>query len=448
MSDALIARVRYLGARHRTHTTGRHRAMHAVVGLAAATALIHAAPSRTAAQEAPRSPATWRVPTDAYVPPVNGWERRRPAAVGIDSAALADAIAFAIANDASAPRDQLEMQLRSFGREPYGDPIGPLKPRGEPTGIVLRHGYLVAEWGDPDRVDMTHSVTKSLLSSVVGVAFDRGLIPDLDAPVAARMAPVRPLDPAPRSGLAADWPREGDFLVPFSSPHNARITWDHLLRQTSDWEGTLWGKPEWADRPDRDATTWRTRERKAPGSAWEYNDTRVNVLALAATNVWRRPLPQVLRESVMDPIGASPSWRWYGYDDAWIVLDGQPVQVPSGGGHWGAGLFINAWDMARFGLLTLRRGRWGDRQLLSEAWVTRALTPTAPNPTYGYMNWFLNTDRRWIPSATPQSFGHVGNGTNVVLCVPELDLVVVVRWIENRALDGFVERLLARVAAD
>ena len=86
----------------------------------------------------------------------------------------------------------------------------------------------------------------------------------------------------------------------------------------------------------------------------EYNDTRVNVLALAALNVWRRPLPDVLREYVMDPIGASPTWRWFGYDNSWIVLDGQLVQAVGGGGHWGGGMFINAWDQARFGLLTAR----------------------------------------------------------------------------------------------
>ena len=163
----------------------------------------------------------------------------------------------------------------------------------------------------------------------------------------------------------------------------------------SDWEGTLWGKPEWADRPAQQVATWTTRARVAPGSVYEYNDTRVNVLALAALQMWRRPLPEVLRDEIMDPIGASSTWRWYGYDNAWIVLDGRVVQSVSGGGHWGGGLFINARDMARFGLLTLRRGKWGARQLLSDAWVTQALTPTKAQPTYGYMNWFLNTDRKY-----------------------------------------------------
>src|ERR1700749_29408 len=92
----------------------------------------------------------------------------------------------------------------------------------------------------------------------------------------------------------------------------------------------------------------------------------------------------------MDPIVASNTWRWNGYRNSWIVLDGQPVQSVSGGGHWGGGLIINAYDMARFGLVTLHRGNWKGRQLIPEQWVRQALTPTTAQPTYGYMNWFLN----------------------------------------------------------
>ena len=378
-----------------------------------------------------------------YVPGAT-WERRAPAQAGLDSAKLAEAIAFAIANESKAPRDLEAAHYRSFGREPFGEAIGPLAPRGAPTGVIVRGGRIVATWGDPDRVDMTFSATKSFLSTVVGMAVDRGLIASVDDTVAKAMAPIQLLrtttqpDPATRYGQPA-------FLAPWETPHNRTITWDAMLRQTSDFEGTLWGKPEWADRPSADPATWTTRARAASGSAYEYNDVRVNALALAATNVWRRPLPEILRDSLMDRIGASRTWRWTGYDNAWIVVDGRPVQVVSGGGHWGGGLFIDAWDLARFGLLTLRRGVWGDRRLLSEAWVARALTPTRPQPTYGYMNWFLNTDRKWMPSAPASAFGHVGNGMNLVFVSPEHDLVAVVRWIENSAADAFLGKLLAAV---
>ncbi len=376
-----------------------------------------------------------------YVPGAT-WERRAPSAAGVDSAKLAAAIAFAVQNEARAPRDMEESHYRSFGREPFGQGIGPFKPRGEPTGVVLRGGYVIASWGEPDRVDMTHSVTKSFLSAVVGIAFDRGLLRSVDEPVWMSQAPTYALRLDAPSQPGATY-GQSMFIDPWNTPHNRSITWDHMLRQVSDWEGTLWGKPEWADRPAQDASTWTTRARRAPGSAYEYNDVRVNVLALAATNVWRRPLPEVLNEFVMTPIGATRTWRWNGYDNAWITLDGRPVQVVSGGGHWGGGMFINAWDMARFGLLTQRRGVWGTQRILSEEWVRRSLTPTAAQPTYGYMNWFLNTDRKWMPSAPASAFGHVGNGTNLVFVAPEQDLVIVVRWIENRAVDEFLGLALA-----
>jgi CubicO group peptidase (beta-lactamase class C family) len=380
-----------------------------------------------------------------YFPgPGDDWQRRAPAQVRMDAARLDSAVAFARASEIRAPRDLELAHYQTFGREPFGEAVGPFAERGDPTGIIVRNGYIVAEWGDPHRVDMTFSVTKSFLSTVVGLAVDDGLIRGVTDRVAPYVAPV--FEIAPEGGNRhAGGLGEGRPLHPFATEHNRTITWEHLLRQTSDWEGTLWGKPEWADRPAQNPQEWLTRPRKAPGTAYEYNDVRVNVLALAALNVWRRPLPQVLRERVMDPIGASPTWRWTGYENSWVLLDGEAVQSVSGGGHWGGGMFISARDMARFGYLTLRRGRWQDRQILSEAWVRMALTPTSVEPTYGFMNWFVNTDRKFIPSAPASAFAHMGNGTNMIYVDPEHDLVVVVRWIERNAVDGFIQRVLASI---
>jgi CubicO group peptidase (beta-lactamase class C family) len=222
---------------------------------------------------------------------------------------------------------------------------------------------------------MTYSVTKSFLSSVVGLAYDGGLIRSVDDIARDYMAPIQLYTPFPMSNRA-DRLGAPDLIDLFDTPHNRAITWNHLLRQTSDREGALLGKPDWADRPSEKPNEWLTRPRNKAGAVYKHNDTRVNVLALAALNVWRRPLPQVLKERIMDRIGASNTWRWFGYDNAWIVIDGQPAQSVTGGGHWGGGMFINAYDMARFGYLTLRRGKWGDRQLLSEKWMNMALTPT------------------------------------------------------------------------
>lgn len=389
-----------------------------------------------AAASAPRAQAP-------YVPPAGEWERRAPEAVGMNAERLAEAVAFAQANESNDPRDLALAHARGFGREPYGDAVGPFLTRGPQTGVVLRHGYLVAEWGEPERVDPTFSVAKSFLSTVAALALERGMI-GLDAPVHRSQAPVTALGDV---GPDADPARLGTLTTfrLFEGDHNRRITWDHLLRQTSDWEGTLWGKPDWADRPSADPDTWLTRERNAPGTVYEYNDTRVNVLALALLNVWRRPLPAVLREHVMDPIGASPTWRWHGYRNSWILLDGLAVQSVSGGTHWGGGLWITAHDQARFGLLTLRRGRWGDRQVLPERWFDTALAPTPVEPGYGVMNYFLNNDRERFPSAPASAFAHLGAGTNLVYVDPEHDLVVVARWIDRGALDGLVGRVIAAI---
>lgn len=378
--------------------------------------------------------------TEAYFPSYNNWQQKKPAELGLSTTKLEEAINFAIANESKSPRNMEVSHYQSFGKEPFGFAIGPFAERGEPTGLIIYKGYIVAQWGEPQRCDMTHSVTKSFLSSVVGLAVDNGLIRSVNDTVAPYVPPIE-LYGQPVSRLADDFGKP-ELISLFDTPHNRTITWDALLRQTSDWEGTLWGKPDWADRPDKDPAQWLNRPRHKPGAVYEYNDVRVNVLSLAALSVWRKPLPQVLKENIMDKIGASNTWRWTGYRNSWIVLDGQAVQSVSGGGHWGGGMFINAYDMARFGLLSLHKGKWNGQQLLSENWVKQALTPTAAEPTYGYMNWFLNTDKKLLPSASANVFYHLGNGTNMVYVDPDHELVMVTRWITTNAMDGLVKRVL------
>src|SRR6266852_8071561 len=382
-------------------------------------------------------------PAMAYYPDAT-WQHRTPSQSGVSPDLLKQAIDFAVAGETKAPRDLVINHYQTFGREPFGYAIGPIRERGDPTGIIIHKGHIVAEWGEPLRVDMTHSVTKSFLSSVVGIAVERGMIKSVHDVVRDYVAPIQLYAP-PSTTNKSDRLNRSDLLFPFESPHNRTITWDDLLRQTSDWEGTLWGKPDWADRPGDNPAEWGTLPRNKPGTFYKYNDTRTNVMALAALNIWRRPLPQVLKENIMDPIGASSTWRWFGYENSWVVLDGSLMQSVTGGGHWGGGMFINAYDMSRFGYLTLRRGKWQDRQLLSDRWIDQARTPTKPEPIYAYLNCFLNTySTRW-PSAPATAFAHVGNGTNMVYVDQEHDLVAVVRWIDPEAIDGFLKRLLAAI---
>ena len=372
-----------------------------------------------------------------YFPPPGEWRKETPESLGLDKAKLDEAMAFAVAHENPAAKDLAVAIPNQFRNEaPYNTLIGPTQPRAGANGVVIRHGVIAAEWGDTARADMTFSVTKTFLSTVVGVAFDHGQIRDLQERAAASM------------------PKGVDL---FTSDHNAPITWEHLLRQTSDWSGTLWGKPDWADRPPRGQTPeqWQKRELHAPGTYFKYNDTRINVLALATLYVVKRPLPEVLKESIMDPIGASSTWHWEAYDNAWVEIDGRRMKSVTGGGHFGGGMFISAHDLARFGYLFLRNGAWNGQRLISEKWIAMAKTPGPANAQYGFCNWYLNNPQQTadgqsgalpFPSAPRSAVTFQGNGVNVVYIDWEHDLVMVVRWIDsNRNLDQFIGKVIGAI---
>ena len=352
---------------------------------------------------------------DVYYPGGWGtWDTRTAAEAGFDPDRLEAVVQYARDNANQDSRDLAAVITESFSSEPHFSLIGPAKPRGDANGLIVRSGYIVAEWGDTDRVDMTFSVTKSYLSTVAGLALDKGLIRDLHDPVRLYV-------------------RDGTF----EGEHNRDITWHHLLNQTSDWSGELWGKPDWADRPQIDDP--ENRDLRTPGTAYKYNDVRVNLLAYCLTQIFRQPLPRVLREHVMDPIGASPTWRWHGYENSWITIDGLRMQSVSGGGHWGGGMFISSRDHARFGLLFQRNGRWEDRQLISQEWIDALRQPTHVRKDYGYM-WWLNTDQMRSSSAPENSITAAGFGGNYIYVDPDNDITMVLRWTPDIA--GVIERVL------
>ncbi len=369
-----------------------------------------------------------RMSEDGYIPGPDGapWERAEPAAPGLDAEALQDAVAFARARETPWENDLHTVIARGhFEEGPWSEIIGPTRPRGEPNGLVLRHGRIIASWGDTRRVDMTFSVAKSYLSILAGLAVADGLIPDLDEPVGQSV-------------------RDGGF----ESAQNRAITWRHMLQQTSEWEGTLWDKPDLVDRnrdlalEGRGKAKGSPRALQPPGSYWEYNDVRVNRLSLALLRRFGRALPEVFKARITDPIGASASWEWHGYRNSHVEIGGRRVQSVSGGGHWGGGVFIHAEDQARIGLLMARRGRWGRRRLLSEDWIRISTEPCAIKPEYGFL-WWLNTARSGFPSASPESFFAIGAGGNISWIDPAADIVAVLRWIDPAAVDGFIARVMA-----
>jgi CubicO group peptidase (beta-lactamase class C family) len=229
----------------------------------------------------------------------------------------------------------------------------------------------------------------------------------------------------------------------FAGQHNSQITWEHLLNQSSDWSGTLFDVPDWADRPPRTGTAedWQKRTPVTPGTVFEYNDVRVNLLAFSLLQVYRRPLPAILKERIMDPIGASTTWRWNGYDNSWVTIDGQMIQSVSGGAHFGGGLIISTLDHARFGLLSLRNGQWNGSRLLSEEWIRLATAPSPANNSYGYMWWLLKGATKW--EGVPDSvFYATGMGGNYIIIDQKNDLVVVVRWIDPSKIGELMTRVV------
>ena len=339
-----------------------------------------------------------------------------------------DCIEHAQAHEVAWPRDPAT-DLARWGVHhedpaPYNRLRGPVQPRGGVSGVVLQGGREVAAWGEPDRADLTFSVAKTYLCMLAGVAHGQGLLPDVDEPVTARVPGIG-----------------------FDELANRRITWRHLLEQTSEWEGSCFGLPDTVDR-------WRlvahdprpvggkkgdARTLQEPGSYWEYNDVRINQLALALLHLFGAPLPEVFRDTLMRPLGASQGWSWRGYDDAWTELHGRRVQSVPGGSHWGAGVAISARDQALLGQLLLAGGVHEGRSLIPASWVQRMRQPSAMAAFYGWLVW-LNPQGRTFPGASARSSMMVGAGGNYVWIEPEHDAVVVVRWLDGAGVEGFMRR--------
>ncbi len=364
----------------------------------------------------------------SYIPAVNAdqdWARVKPAEAGIDPEKLQTAVTFAENNESTWPRDLADAGsvpgLTQIEPEPLNKFLGPLKPRGGPAGLLLRGGKIAAEWGDPSRVDMTFSIAKSYLAVLCGLAVKDGLIGNIDDTISSTID-----------------------IQEFSGEHNSKITWRHLLTQTSEWTGTLFDKPDHVDHYRQvgagsdNSRKGELRPLQEPGTYWEYNDVRVNVFSLALLHTFKKPLPDVLKERIMDPIGASDTWVWNGYENSTVMVDGQPMTSVPGGTHWGGGIQINSFDHARFGLLIANDGRWGDQQLIEASWVEQMRTPIDIFPAYGFL-WWLNTNGAHYPGAPETSFFALGAGNNLIWIDPALDIVGVIRWIDQEPTGDLIK---------
>src|SRR6185436_8440636 len=108
--------------------------------------------------------------------PDSTWQTKKPGELKMNATLIDSAVSFAIHNDSKTEYDLRIANLKAYANEPNYRIAGPMKERGKPAGIVVKNGYIVAQWGDVKRVDMTFSVSKSFLSTVSGLAIDDHLI--------------------------------------------------------------------------------------------------------------------------------------------------------------------------------------------------------------------------------------------------------------------------------
>jgi CubicO group peptidase (beta-lactamase class C family) len=182
------------------------------------------------------------------------------------------------------------------------------------------------------------------------------------------------------------------------------------------------------------------RPLQRPGSYWEYNDVRINQLSLALLHLFGRPLPELFEEAVLRPLGGGRDFRWAGYDDAWVDINGLRVQSVPGGTHWGGGVSISARDQARVAQLLLDEGMHEGQALVPREWVRRMQQPCAIAPFYGWLTW-LNRGGAMFADASPESWFMVGAGGHYVWMDPAHQAVVVVRWLDPAHSPGFVTRV-------
>ncbi len=269
-------------------------------------------------------------------------------------------------------------------------------------GVVVRGGYLVATFGDPERWrDMnTRSVSKSWTGTVLGLAVDDGLV-DLD------------------HFVKDTWTGEGQVTHDYKrmdKGNQAKVTWRDLTTMTGGFLRT--------DGPDhRD-----NYAQNEPGEKFVYSSCGMWRLSQALTQLHSKNTKGVFQERITRDLGIPDSdwdlyyrgnprpaledfgeWDYSAFLDPPFEIAGHPV---TGGGGW---LFMGAKNMARFAHLFLMQGQWQGRQLISRDWIRQATTGTELNPGYG-CNWFV----------TKAGFSHAGGGsdTHNLLVFPDDSLVV------------------------
>jgi CubicO group peptidase (beta-lactamase class C family) len=224
--------------------------------------------------------------------------------------------------------------------------------------VALKDGALLAQWGDVDVPINTHSVRKSLLSALYGIAIDKGLI-RLDATLA---------------DLGID-----DAKAPLTMIEKSATVRDLLMARSGIYIEAAGEVQGMKDRRPR-------RGSKKPGEFFYYNNWDFNVLGVIFERQTKLTIGQALSAWIAQPVGMTQ------FKPGNVVYD-----QPGYSEHRQFIVYMTASDLARFGMLYANGGRWRDRQVVPQAWVdesTRAYSDVVdmkPFDAYGYL-WWIDRD--------------------------------------------------------
>lgn len=269
-----------------------------------------------------------------------------------------------------------------------------LEETGTTSFIVLRDNEIWMETysssGGRDEHVTSFSVAKSILSTVVGLAIERGEIGSLDDPLTDYVPEL--LDRDERFG---------------------RITLRHLVTMSSGLRYEEEGLP-WSDdavtyySPDLRKTAMSAQIAEEPGTRWLYNNYNPLLMGLVLERATGRPLPAYVSEVLWTPLGAEDDASWSIDSDA------------SGFAKMESGFNARPMDYARFGYLFAHDGRVGERQVVPKVWVSEATAAdTATDPAEHYQYWW------WVDTDHPGRFLARGNKGQFVYVDPATDVVVV-----------------------
>ena len=151
-----------------------------------------------------------------------------------------------------------------------------------------------------------------------------------------------------------------------------------------------------------------------PGNHWEYSDPAIAHLALAFAQITKQEMHAYLQEQVFEKIGIE--------NLSWDVQGGSGFIGPHTNAH--TGIHISGRELARFGYLYLRRGKWQGEQIIPHSWVDLSTkTSQEFNPAYGYTWWVNTTGARW-PNLPRDMYALEGYRSNRCYVIPSQDLVV------------------------